>query len=94
MGEFARGSSVLSLPTAVCNVGVSFLSLPCLRLSFCPLCGPSTLCCTEAVQSILSSLGGIAVCAGMDFLCLWEVNSRSSSAAILDISGLLYLSAN
>ena len=43
--------------------GWEFLVFPCLHPSRCFLCGPSSLCCAEAVQSALSSSGGL--------VCLW-----------------------
>lgn len=92
MGIFARGSSVLSLPLAVGNVGVRVPTVTIVSGS------PPVLCVVPlslygSVQSFLSSFRGIAVYGGVDSICLWEVNSGSSYAAILDISGLLYLSA-
>lgn len=57
-----------------------------LSLSLPSLCGPSIICCAEAIQSALSSSsGGIALYVGIDLVYPQEERSSMSSyAALLD----------
>lgn len=57
----------------------------CVSVSPTLFCVVSLLFDVEAVQSALSSSGGVALCVNMDLMCQWdEVSSGSSYTVILD----------
>ena len=85
-----RYPSLLQFATS----GMGFLSTTRLHLSYPLLGGPSIICCTEAVQSALSSsLGGVDLYVCVDPMCPWEeVSSESSYTAILGWKPLILFS--
>ena len=79
--------TVITLPAVGHHIGVGLWLVPGLCFFYPSLCGPSIICCAEAVQSALSSSsGGITLYIDLDSVYPWEeVSSGSSYSAILEL---------